>query len=186
MKINFFQLLPMQNHASSLVWVYPRGFNCYWRKNFQDEENAKLLNYSRLLTHTDSDTQSAPGKSSKIDKKITVVFLRSLAWSHPSRPLRTTRKVKYQTDYFYLSTLMHRNWTILWSIRDFSAMAFWTDQFKSFALLHAFVDGKQVSIKALEGEAQEIGRGFKWLNTTWLVGKVIFLKTSLVPTNKSN
>ena len=52
----FFSIITMQNHAP---WSEstPEDLTAIGEK-FSDEENAKLLNYSRLLTHTDSDTQS--------------------------------------------------------------------------------------------------------------------------------
>ena len=43
-------------------------------KGFSDEENSKLTFYSRLLSQTDTATQSFLESLSKIDKKITVVF----------------------------------------------------------------------------------------------------------------
>ena len=73
-------------------------------EKFSDEENAKLLNYSRLLTHTDSDTQSFLESLSKIDKKITVVFYGDhLPGLYPESAFKNNPEGQYQTDYFIWS-----------------------------------------------------------------------------------
>ena len=64
--------MTMQNHTPWLE-ANPETLDAKG-KEFSDEENSKLTFYSRLLSQTDTATQSFLESLSKIDKKITVVF----------------------------------------------------------------------------------------------------------------
>lgn len=186
----FFSIITMQNHAP---WSEssPEDLTAIGEK-FSDEENAKLLNYSRLLTHTDSDTQSFLESLSKIDKKITVVFYGDhLPGLYPESAFKNNPESQYQTDYFIWSNFdaPKLNYPLVNS-SDFSAMVFEQTNSKVspyYALLTEVLKKASVDKKALEGEAQEIAEDLKMVEYDLISGKGYLSKDFFkVPTNKSN
>ena len=69
----FFSVMTMQNHSP---WKEEEPNNIEAsNSNFSSDENDQLTNYTRLLYHTDVATKDFLDQLSKINKKITVVFM---------------------------------------------------------------------------------------------------------------
>ena len=161
-------------------------------KGFSDEENSKLTFYSRLLSQTDTATQSFLESLSKIDKKITVVFYGDhLPGLYPESAFKNNPESQYQTDYFIWSNFdaPKLNYPLVNS-SDFSAMVFEQTNSKVspyYALLTEVLKKASVDKKALEGEAQEIAEDLKMVEYDLISGKGYLSKDFFkVPTDKSN
>ena len=170
----FFSVITMQNHApwseSSPEDLKAEGVN------FSKEENEKLLNFSKLLTHTDVATQDFLEKLSKIDKKITVVFYGDhLPGLYPESAFKNYPEGQYQTDYFIWSNFDAPKLDYpLVNSSDFSAMVFEQTNSKVspyYALLTEVLKKASVDKKALEGEAQEIAEDLKMVEYDLISGK---------------
>lgn len=101
-KSQFFSVITMQNHApwsvGNPVDVTASG------QDFTTEENDKLTEYSRLLTHTDQATQEFIEALSKIEKNITVVFYGDhLPGFYPTKAFENNPDSQFETDYFIWS-----------------------------------------------------------------------------------
>ena len=189
-KNQFFSVITIQNH-SPFIAGEPSDFTATGR-GFSDDENTKLTNYSRLLTFTDTATQSFLESLSKIDKKITVVFYGDhLPGLYPESAFKNNPESQYQTDYFIWSNFdaPKLNYPLVNS-SDFSAMVFEQTNSKVspyYALLTEVLKKASVDKKALEGEAQEIAEDLKMVEYDLISGKDYLSKDFFkVPTNKSN
>lgn len=173
-KSQFFSVITIQNH-SPFISGEPSDLiaTAY---GFSDDENSKLTNYSRLLTFTDSATQSFLESLSKIDKKITVVFYGDhLPGLYPESVFKNNPESQYQTDYFIWSNFdaPKLNYPLVNS-SDFSAMVFEQTNSKVspyYALLTEVLKKASVDKKALEGEAQEIAEDLKMVEYDLISGK---------------
>lgn len=170
----FFSVITMQNHAP---WseAYPEDLTVAG-ENFTTEENEKLLNFSKLLTHTDAATQAFLEKLSKIDKKITVVFYGDhLPGLYPESAFKDYPEGQYQTDYFIWSNFDAPKMDYpLVNSSDFSAMVFEQTNSKVspyYALLTEVLKKASVDKKALEGEALEIADDLKMVEYDLISGK---------------
>lgn len=189
-KNQFFSVITIQNH-SPFIAGEPSDLTATGR-GFSDDENTKLTNYSRLLTFTDTATQSFLESLSKIDKKITVVFYGDhLPGLYPESAFKNNPESQYQTDYFIWSNFdaPKLNYPLVNS-SDFSAMVFEQTNSKVspyYALLTEVLKKASVDKKALEGEAQEIAEDLKMVEYDLISGKGYLSKDFFkVPTNKSN
>lgn len=189
-KNQFFSVITIQNH-SPFIAGEPSDLTATGR-GFSDDENTKLTNYSRLLTFTDTATQSFLESLSKIDKKITVVFYGDhLPGLYPESAFKDNPESQYQTDYFIWSNFdaPKLNYPLVNS-SDFSAMFFEQTNSKVspyYALLTEVLKKASVDKKALEGEAQEIAEDLKMVEYDLISGKGYLSKDFFkVPTNKSN
>ena len=189
-KNQFFSVITIQNH-SPFIAGEPSDLTAT-AKGFSDDENTKLTNYSRLLTFTDTATQSFLESLSKIDKKITVVFYGDhLPGLYPESAFKNNPESQYQTDYFIWSNFdaPKLNYPLVNS-SDFSAMVFEQTNSKVspyYALLTEVLKKASVDKKALEGEAQEIADDLKMVEYDLVSGKGYLSKDFFkVPTDKSN
>ena len=189
-KNQFFSVITIQNH-SPFIAGEPSDLTATGN-GFSDDENTKLTNYSRLLTFTDTATQSFLESLSKIDKKITVVFYGAhLPGLYPESAFKNNPESQYQTDYFIWSNFdaPKLNYPLVNS-SDFSAMVFEQTNSKVspyYALLTEVLKKASVDKKALEGEAQEIAEDLKMVEYDLISGKGYLSKDFFkVPTNKSN
>ena len=189
-KNQFFSVITIQNH-SPFIAGEPSDLTATGN-GFSDDENIKLTNYSRLLTFTDTATQSFLESLSKIDKKITVVFYGDhLPGLYPESAFKNNPESQYQTDYFIWSNFdaPKLNYPLVNS-SDFSAMVFEQTNSKVspyYALLTEVLKKASVDKKALEGEAQEIAEDLKMVEYDLISGKGYLSKDFFkVPTNKSN
>lgn len=189
-KNQFFSVITIQNH-SPFIAGEPSDLTATGN-GFSDDENTKLTNYSRLLTFTDTATQSFLESLSKIDKKITVVFYGDhLPGLYPESAFKNNPESQYQTDYFIWSNFdaPKLNYPLVNS-SDFSAMVFEQTNSKVspyYALLTEVLKKASVDKKALEGEAQEIAEDLKMVEYDLISGKGYLSKDFFkVPTNKSN
>ena len=189
-KNQFFSVITIQNH-SPVIAGEPSDLTATGN-GFSDDENTKLTNYSRLLTFTDTATQSFLESLSKIDKKITVVFYGDhLPGLYPESAFKNNPESQYQTDYFIWSNFdaPKLNYPLVNS-SDFSAMVFEQTNSKVspyYALLTEVLKKASVDKKALEGEAQEIAEDLKMVEYDLISGKGYLSKDFFkVPTNKSN
>ena len=189
-KNQFFSVITIQNH-SPFIAGEPSDLTATGN-GFSDDENTKLTNYSRLLTFTDTATQSFLESLSKIDKKITVVFYGDhLPGLYPESAFKNNPESQYQTDYFIWSNFdaPKLNYPLVNS-SDFSAMVFEQTNSKVspyYALLTEVLKKASVYKKALEGEAQEIAEDLKMVEYDLISGKGYLSKDFFkVPTNKSN
>lgn len=189
-KNQFFSVITIQNH-SPFIAGEPSDITATGR-GFSDDENTKLTNYSRLLTFTDTSTQSFLESLSKIDKKITVVFYGDhLPGLYPESAFKNNPESQYQTDYFIWSNFdtPKLNYPLVNS-SDFSAMVFEQTNSKVspyYALLTEVLKKASVDKKALEGEAQEIAEDLKMVEYDLISGKGYLSKDFFkVPTDKSN
>ncbi|KXT87792.1 Lipoteichoic acid synthase LtaS Type IIc [Streptococcus parasanguinis] len=189
-KNQFFSVITIQNH-SPFIAGEPSDLTATGR-GFSDDENTKLTNYSRLLTFTDTATQSFLESLSKIDKKITVVFYGDhLPGLYPESAFKNNPESQYQTDYFIWSNFdaPKLNYPLVNS-SDFSAMVFEQTNSKVspyYALLTEVLKKASVDKKALEGEAQEIAEDLKMVEYDLISGKGYLSKDFFkVPTDKSN
>ena len=186
----FFSVMTMQNHTPWLE-ANPETLDAKG-KGFSDEENSKLTFYSRLLSQTDTATQSFLESLSKIDKKITVVFYGDhLPGLYPESAFKNNPESQYQTDYFIWSNFdaPKLNYPLVNS-SDFSAMVFEQPNSKVspyYALLTEVLKKASVDKKALEGEALEIADDLKMVEYDLISGKGYLSKDFFkVPTNRSN
>ena len=189
-KNQFFSVITIQNH-SPFIAGEPSDLTATGN-GFSDDENTKLTNYSRLLTFTDTATQSFLESLSKIDKKITVVFYGDhLPGLYPESAFKNNPESQYQTDYFIWSNFdaPKLNYPLVNS-SDFSAMVFEQTNSKVspyYALLTEVLKKASVDKKALEGEAQEIAEDLKMVEYDLISGKGYLSKDFFkVPTDKSN
>lgn len=189
-KNQFFSVITIQNH-SPFIAGEPSDLTATGN-GFSDDENTKLTNYSRLLTFTDTATQSFLESLSKIDKKITVVFYGDhLPGLYPESAFKNNPESQYQTDYFIWSNFdaPKLNYSLVNS-SDFSAMVFEQTNSKVspyYALLTEVLKKASVDKKALEGEAQEIAEDLKMVEYDLISGKGYLSKDFFkVPTDKSN
>ena len=189
-KNQFFSVITIQNH-SPFIAGEPSDLTATGN-GFSDDENTKLTNYSRLLTFTDTATQSFLESLSKIDKKITVVFYGDhLPGLYPESAFKNNPESQYQTDYFIWSNFdaPKLNYPLVNS-SDFSAMVFEQSNSKVspyYALLTEVLKKASVDKKALEGEAQEIAEDLKMVEYDLISGKGYLSKDFFkVPTDKSN
>ena len=189
-KNQFFSVITIQNH-SPFIAGEPSDLTATGN-GFSDDENTKLTNYSRLLTFTDTATQSFLESLSKIDKKITVVFYGDhLPGLYPESAFKNNPESQYQTDYFIWSNFdaPKLNYPLVNS-SDFSAMVFEQTNSKVspyYALLTEVLKKASVDKKALEGEAQEIAEDLKMVEYDLISGKGYLSKYFFkVPTDKSN
>ena len=189
-KNQFFSVITIQNH-SPFIAGEPSDLTATGN-GFSDDENTKLTNYSRLLTFTDTATQSFLESLSKIDKKITVVFYGDhLPGLYPESAFKNNPESQYQTDYFIWSNFdaPKLNYPLVNS-SDFSAMVFEQTNSKVspyYALLTEVLKKASVDKKALEGEALEIADDLKMVEYDLISGKGYLSKDFFkVPTNRSN
>ena len=164
----------MQNHAPFIAGE-PSDLTASG-KDFSEDVNTRLTNYSRLLTFTDTATQDFLEKLSKIDKKITVVFTEIICLvCIQNLPLRTIQKVNTKQ-----TTLFGSNFDApkldypLVNSSDFSAMVFEQTNSKVspyYALLTEVLKKASVDKKALEGEAREIAEDLKMVEYDLISGK---------------
>lgn len=104
-------------------------------KVFSDEENSKLTFYSRLLSQTDTATQSFLESLSKIDKKITVVFYGDhLPGLYPESAFKNNPESQYQTDYFIWSNFDAPKLNYPWLIQVISLLWFLNRPIQKFRL----------------------------------------------------
>ena len=118
----FFSVMTMQNHTPWLE-ANPETLDAKG-KGFSDEENSKLTFYSRLLSQTDTATQSFLESLSKIDKKITVVFYGDhLPGLYPESAFKNNPRVSIRqtTSFGVILMLQKLNYPLVNS-SDFSAM----------------------------------------------------------------
>lgn len=188
-KNQFFSVITIQNH-SPFIAGEPSDLTATGN-GFSDDENTKLTNYSRLLTFTDTATQSFLESLSKIDKKITVVFYGDhLPGLYPESAFKNNPESQYQTDYFIWSNFdaPKLNYPLVNS-SDFSAMVFEQTNSKVspyYALLTEVLKKASVDKKALEGEALEIADDLKMVEYDLISGKGYLSKDFFkVPTNES-
>lgn len=101
-KNQFFSIITMQNHAP---WSVGNPVDVVaYGKDYTAEENDKLTEYSRLLTHTDQATQEFIEALSKLDKDITVVFYGDhLPGFYPTKAFVENPGSQFETDYFIWS-----------------------------------------------------------------------------------
>lgn len=95
----FFSVITMQNHVP---WseANPEELTAT-NDGLSDEENEQLVNYAKLLQHTDQSTQHFIEELSKIDKNITVVFYGDhLPGLYPESVFEENPESQYLTDYF--------------------------------------------------------------------------------------
>ena len=189
-KNQFFSVITIQNH-SPFIAGEPSDLTAKGN-GFSDDENTKLTNYSRLLTFTDTATQSFLESLSKIDKKITVVFYGDhLPGLYPESAFKNNPESQYQTDYFIWSNFdaPKLNYPLVNS-SDFSALVFEQTNSKVspyYALLTEVLKKASVDKKALEGEALEIADDLKMVEYDLISGKGYLSKDFFkVPTNRSN
>ena len=185
----FFSVITMQNH-SPFIAGEPSDLTATVN-GFSDDENTNLTNYSRLLTFTDTATQSFLESLSKIDKKITVVFYGDhLPGLYPESAFKNNPEGQYQTDYFIWSNFdaPKLNYPLVNS-SDFSAMVFEQTNSKVspyYALLTEVLKKASVDKKAIEGDALEIADDLKMAEYDLISGKGYLSKDFFkVPTNKS-
>lgn len=186
----FFSVITMQNHTP---WTEQNPIDMSARyPGFSDGQNKSLSSYMRMLSQTDTATQSFLESLSKIDKKITVVFYGDhLPGLYPESAFKNNPESQYQTDYFIWSNFdaPKLNYPLVNS-SDFSAMVFEQTNSKVspyYALLTEVLKKASVDKKALEGEAQEIAEDLKMVEYDLISGKGYLSKEFFkVPTNKSN
>lgn len=186
----FFSVITMQNHTP---WTEqnPTDMSASY-PGFSDGQNKSLSSYMRMLSQTDTATQSFLESLSKIDKKITVVFYGDhLPGLYPESAFKNNPESQYQTDYFIWSNFdaPKLNYPLVNS-SDFSAMVFEQTNSKVspyYALLTEVLKKASVDKKALEGEALEIADDLKMVEYDLISGKGYLSKDFFkVPTNKSN
>jgi len=170
----FFSVITMQNHAPFIAGE-PSDVTASG-KDFSEDVNTRLTNYSRLLTFTDSATQDFLEKLSKIDKKITVVFYGDhLPGLYPESAFKNYPEGQYQTDYFIWSNFDAPKLDYpLVNSSDFSAMVFEQTNSKVspyYALLTEVLKKASVDKKALEGEVKEIAEDLKMVEYDLISGK---------------
>lgn len=170
----FFSIITMQNHAPWSVAV-PTEMTASGQ-GFSEDENWKLTEYSRLLTHTDQATQDFLDSLSKIDKKITVVFYGDhLPGLYPDSAFTEDSNVKYQTDYFIWSNWQNKKLDYpLVNSSDFTAELFaHTDSKVSpyYALLTEVLNKVTNSNNASSKEQEDIKKDLKLLQYDITVGK---------------
>ncbi|MBJ6746136.1 sulfatase-like hydrolase/transferase [Streptococcus sp. 121] len=98
----FFSVITMQNHVpwSSGQPVELVGTNTL----LNEQQNADLTSYSRLLYHTDTATKEFLEKLKMIDKEITVVFYGDhLPGFYPLSVFKDQQNLQFETDYFIWS-----------------------------------------------------------------------------------
>ena len=183
----FFSVITMQNHTP---WTEqnPIDMSASY-PGFSDGQNKSLSSYVRMLSQTDTATQSFLESLSKKDKKITVVFYGDhLPGLYPESAFKNNPESQYQTDYFIWSNFdaPKLNYPLVNS-SDFSAMVFEQTNSKVspyYALLTEVLKKASVDKKALEGEAQEIADDLKMVEYDLISGKGYLSKDFFkVPTN---
>lgn len=101
-KHQFFSVITYQNHIpynhgepSELVAT---------GKSFTEDENISLTSFSRLMYHTDLETQSFLEQLSHLKQKVTVVFYGDhLPGFYPKSQFKNMPNSQYETDYFIWS-----------------------------------------------------------------------------------
>ena len=185
----FFSVITMQNHTP---WteLNPIDMSASY-PGFSDGQNKSLSSYVRMLSQTDTATQSFLESLSKIDKKITVVFYGDhLPGLYPESAFKNNPESQYQTDYFIWSNFdaPKLNYPLVNS-SDFSAMVFEQTNSKVspyYALLTEVLKKASVDKKALEGEALEIADDLKMVEYDLISGKGYLSKDFFkVPINQS-
>lgn len=183
----FFSVITIQNHTP---WTEqnPIDMSASY-PGFSDGQNKSLSSYVRMLSQTDTATQSFLESLSKKDKKITVVFYGDhLPGLYPESAFKNNPESQYQTDYFIWSNFdaPKLNYPLVNS-SDFSAMVFEQTNSKIspyYALLTEVLKKASVDKKALEGEAQEIADDLKMVEYDLISGKGYLSKNFFkVPTN---
>lgn len=183
----FFSVITIQNHTP---WTEqnPIDMSASY-PGFSDGQNKSLSSYVRMLSQTDTATQSFLESLSKKDKKITVVFYGDhLPGLYPESAFKNNPESQYQTDYFIWSNFdaPKLNYPLVNS-SDFSAMVFEQTNSKVspyYALLTEVLKKASVDKKALEGEAQEIADDLKMVEYDLISGKGYLSKDFFkVPTN---
>lgn len=170
----FFSVITMQNHAP---WSESEPSNLMAQgEGFTANENNKLINYTRLLYHTDNATKEFLDKLSKIDKKITVVFYGDhLPGLYPQSAFKDHPDNQYLTDYFIWSNYEtpKLNYPLVNS-SDFSALLLEQTNSKVspyYALLTEVLHKASVDKKALDLSAQEIADDLKLIEYDMVGGK---------------
>ena len=170
----FFSVITMQNHAP---WSESEPSNLMAQgEGFTANENNKLINYTRLLYHTDNATKEFLDKLSKIDKKITVVFYGDhLPGLYPQSAFKDHPENQYLTDYFIWSNYEtpKLNYPLVNS-SDFSALLLEQTNSKVspyYALLTEVLHKASVDKKALDSSAQEIADDLKLIEYDMVGGK---------------
>lgn len=170
----FFSVITMQNHAP---WSESEPSNLMAQgEGFTADENNKLINYTRLLYHTDNATKEFLDKLSKIDKKITVVFYGDhLPGLYPQSAFKDHPENQYLTDYFIWSNYEtpKLNYPLVNS-SDFSALLLEQTNSKVspyYALLTEVLHKASVDKKALDSSAQEIADDLKLIEYDMVGGK---------------
>ena len=170
----FFSVITMQNHAP---WSESEPSNLMAQgEGFTANENNKLINYTRLLYHTDNATKEFLEKLSKIDKKITVVFYGDhLPGLYPQSAFKDHPENQYLTDYFIWSNYEtpKLNYPLVNS-SDFSALLLEQTNSKVspyYALLTEVLHKASVDKKALDSSAQEIADDLKLIEYDMVGGK---------------
>lgn len=183
----FFSVITIQNHTP---WTEqnPIDMSASY-PGFSDGQNKSLSSYVRMLSQTDTVTQSFLESLSKKDKKITVVFYGDhLPGLYPESAFKNNPESQYQTDYFIWSNFDAPKLDYpLVNSSDFSAMVFEQTNSKVspyYALLTEVLKKASVDKKALEGEAQEIADDLKMVEYDLISGKGYLSKDFFkVPTN---
>lgn len=170
----FFSVITMQNHAP---WSESEPSNLMAQgEGFTANENNKLINYTRLLYHTDNATKEFLDKLSKFDKKITVVFYGDhLPGLYPQSAFKDHPENQYLTDYFIWSNYEtpKLNYPLVNS-SDFSALLLEQTNSKVspyYALLTEILHKASVDKKALDSSAQEIADDLKLIEYDMVGGK---------------
>ena len=170
----FFSVITMQNHAP---WSESEPSNLMAQgEGFTANENNKLINYTRLLYHTDNATKEFLDKLSKFDKKITVVFYGDhLPGLYPQSAFKDHPENQYLTDYFIWSNYEtpKLNYPLVNS-SDFSALLLEQTNSKVspyYALLTEVLHKASVDKKALDSSAQEIADDLKLIEYDMVGGK---------------
>lgn len=170
----FFSVITMQNHAP---WSESEPSNLMAQgEGFTADENNKLINYTRLLYHTDNATKEFLDKLSKIDKKITVVFYGDhLPGLYPQSAFKEHPENQFLTDYFIWSNYETPKLDYpLVNSSDFSALLLEQTNSKVspyYALLTEVLHKASVDKKALEPLAQEIADDLKLIEYDMVGGK---------------
>lgn len=170
----FFSVITMQNHAP---WSESEPSDLISEgKGFTPEENNKLMNYTRLLYHTDNATKEFLDKLSTVDKKVTVVFYGDhLPGLYPQSAFKGNPESQFLTDYFIWSNYEtpKLNYPLVNS-SDFSALLLEQTNSKVspyYALLTEVLHKASVDKKDLDPEAQEIADDLKLIEYDIVGGK---------------
>ena len=173
-KNQFFSIITMQNHAP---WSIPEPTDISATgTGFSTTENDYLVNYSRLLTHTDKSTKEFLDELEKIDKEITVVFYGDhLPGLYPDSAFKNNPKSQYRTDYFIWSN--HRSNSLNYPLvnsSDFTAELLEHTNSKVspyYALLTQVLKEASVDKENLNSNQEEIANDLKIIQYDLTLGE---------------